>query len=65
MVKVSVVTTDGKELPVSEACYYGVGDAAGDIDGGDFFANLVKEHGKIQIKEIRLILSKPIQWRED
>ncbi len=59
MPKISVVTDKGEVLPVSEANYYDVGDAAGDIDGGDFWSYVREEHPGVKVKEIRIILDEP------
>jgi len=57
MAKISVVTVDGDVLPVREANYFDIGDASGDIDGGDFWSYVQSEHPGIVVKELRIILS--------
>src|SRR6185369_7486640 len=64
-VNITVVTDDGKVLPIKTCRYSGVGDAAGDIDGGDFWGVVTEEYPGIKVKEIRLILDKVVEITED
>lgn len=58
MPRLIFINTDGEELQLK--CGYGdVGDAAGDLDGGDALNELVSTFGKKAkyIKEVRIVSS--------
>lgn len=65
MPKISVVDDKGQVTPIKGANYHDVGDAAGDIDGGDFFSMVKDQFGEIKIVEIRILLEKPIEFKND
>lgn len=53
--KIVFVGVDGKEMPVSEWC--DLGDAAGDLNGGDAINDFVDKYGTVPFKEIKLVPS--------
>jgi hypothetical protein len=53
--KVYIVTTDDKITQIG-GTWWDIGDAAGDIDGGDFWSGVHEKFpGGLTLKEIRII----------
>jgi hypothetical protein len=63
MPTVSVVTEKQEVFPIKGARYGDLGDAAGDIDGGDFLNMVANQHPNVKITEIRIILDKPLELK--
>lgn len=65
-VTIVAVTTEGDLLDVvgksGKPYRYGdIGDAAGDLNGGDYLGILFEQHPNRQIKEFRIVLSSPVE----
>jgi len=59
MPRIIFINTDGKELPLKVG-YGDVGDAAGHLNGGDAWNDLISQHGPQVIKSVRIDLDEPI-----
>ncbi len=64
MPKIVFINTDDKELPL-ELGYGDVGDAAGDLDGGDAWRYLIEQHGKQTIKAVRIDFEEPCEVEDN
>lgn len=60
-----VFVTDNGEPLYFNRNYGDLGDAAGDLNGGDAIRDLVDKMGKVTIKEIRLIPKQPEVFGSD
>lgn len=63
--KVFVVPTHQNTPVQIGGTWFDIGDASGDIDGGDFWANVGKAFPNgVAIKEIRIVPDRPITFGE-
>lgn len=67
MPRIVAVTTEDELLEIiggkngNPIRYSDVGDAAGDLDGGDYLSWLCEQHPGKLVKEFRIVLDKPMK----